>query len=61
MLALSGLVAGELRAQAITTASLHGVVRRPDSVGIEAAVITVTNTANGERWRAYCPRQGSGL
>lgn len=51
LLLVSGVISPPLRAQAITTAAIFGVVGGRDSVGIEEAIITVTNTANGERWR----------
>jgi outer membrane receptor protein involved in Fe transport len=39
------------RAQAITTAAIYGTVRGTDSVPIEEATVSITNTANGERWQ----------
>lgn len=50
-LALSASLPVPLVAQAITTGAIQGLVFGRDSAGIEAAVVTVTNTANGERWR----------
>ncbi|HEX3234314.1 MAG TPA: TonB-dependent receptor [Gemmatimonadales bacterium] len=57
-LVLSGAVSLPLAAQAITTAALHGVVTGRDSAGIEEAVVTVINTANGERWRTVTAAGG---
>jgi Carboxypeptidase regulatory-like domain/TonB dependent receptor len=57
-LILSGSVSLPLAAQAITTAALYGVVTGRDSAGIEEAVVTVTNAANGERWRTVTATGG---
>jgi hypothetical protein len=43
---------GNLAAQGITSAALYGVVRGSDSSAIGDAVVTVTNTSDGGRWRA---------
>ena len=48
---LAAIGAGKVAAQAVTTAALYGVVRGADSSGIADAVVTVTNTADGGRWR----------
>jgi hypothetical protein len=53
----AGLVTG-LAAQAITTAVIFGVVSGRDSAGVEDAIVTVTNTANGERWRTATQARG---
>lgn len=58
ILVLSGSVSLPLAAQAITTAAVHGVVTGRDSAGLEEAVVTVTNTANGERWRTVAGTGG---
>ena len=51
---LAGIGAGELAAQGVTSAALYGVVRGPDA----DAVVTVTNTADGGRWRTTTPAGG---
>lgn len=48
---LVALSVGDLAAQAVTTAALYGVVRGADSGGIADVVVTVSNTADGGRWR----------
>ena len=59
---LVGLLAAigvcDLAAQGVTTAALYGVVRGPDSSGIGDAVVTVTNTAGGGRWRTTTRADG---
>ena len=45
-------------AQGPTTGALSGTVLGPDSLGIADAVVTVTNTADGERWRATTRSDG---
>jgi hypothetical protein len=55
---LAAVGAGNLAAQGVTTAALYGVVRGPDSSGIGDAVVTVTNTADGERWRTTTRADG---
>ena len=45
-------------AQGLTTGALSGTVQGPDSLGIADAVVTVTNTADGERWRAATRSDG---
>jgi carboxypeptidase family protein len=55
---LVALGAGDLAAQAVTTAALYGVVRGADSAGIADAVVTVTNTADGGRWRTTTRADG---
>jgi carboxypeptidase family protein/TonB-dependent receptor-like protein len=55
---LVALGAGNLAAQAITTAALYGVVHGADSAGIADAVVTVTNTADGGRWRTTTRADG---
>ena len=61
-LALAGLLAVigayDLAAQGMTTAELYGVVQGPDSSGIGDAVVTVTNVADGERWRTTTHADG---
>ncbi|MFL5516826.1 MAG: carboxypeptidase-like regulatory domain-containing protein, partial [Gemmatimonadales bacterium] len=61
-LALAGLLAVigvcDLAAQGVTTAELYGVVQGPDSSGIGDAVVTVTNVADGERWRTTTHADG---
>jgi hypothetical protein len=49
---LAGIGAGGLAAQGVTSAALYGVVRGPEAAGIADAVVTVTNTSDGGRWRA---------
>ena len=58
VMALSAACTGRAAAQAITTATLYGTVTGADSGGIEEAVITVTNTFNGERWRTATRAHG---
>ena len=58
VVALSMSFAEAGAAQAITTATLYGVVTGLDSAGIEEAVITVTNTSNGGRWRTVTRAHG---
>ncbi|HJU01076.1 MAG TPA: carboxypeptidase-like regulatory domain-containing protein, partial [Actinomycetes bacterium] len=48
---LAGIGAGEPAAQGVTSAALYGVVRGRDAIPIPDAVVTVTNTADGGRWR----------
>jgi hypothetical protein len=55
---LAAIGAGNVAAQGVTTAALYGVVRAPDSSGIGDAVVTVTNTADGERWRTTTHADG---
>ena len=43
--------AGTTWAQAVTTAAVYGTVTGADSTTIEQATVSVTNTANGERWQ----------
>jgi outer membrane receptor protein involved in Fe transport len=45
-------------AQGLTTGALSGTVRGPDSLGIAEALVTVTSTADGERWRAATRSDG---
>ena len=45
------LAVGGLAAQGVTTAALSGIVTGSDSTRLEDAVVTVTNTATGERWQ----------
>jgi hypothetical protein len=42
---------GTTWAQAVTTAAVYGTVTGADSTAIEQATVSVTNTANGERWQ----------
>ena len=44
-------IPGAARAQAVTTAAIYGAVSGADSAGIEEAIVSVTNTATGERWQ----------
>jgi hypothetical protein len=55
---LASMGAGSLGAQGVTTSALYGVVRGPDSSAIGDAVVTVTNTADGERWRTTTRADG---
>ena len=45
-------IPGAARAQAVTTAAIYGAVSGADSAAIEGALISVTNSATGERWPA---------
>jgi carboxypeptidase family protein len=47
-----------LAAQGVTTAALFGAVAGSDSAGLEDAVVTVTNTATGERWQTPTGARG---
>jgi hypothetical protein len=51
VLPLSASLAHGLGAQGVTTGAIHGTVTGADSAAIADAIITVTNSANGERWR----------
>jgi hypothetical protein len=42
---------GTTWAQAVTAAAVYGTVTGADSTTIEQATVSVTNTANGERWQ----------
>ena len=53
------LAAGDLAAQGVTTAALFGTVTGSDSTALEDAVVTVTNTATGERWQTATRARGS--
>ena len=53
------LAVGGLAAQGVTTAALFGTVTSSDSTAIEDAVVTVTNTATGERWQTATRARGS--
>ena len=44
-------IPGAARAQAVTTAAIYGAVSGADSAAIEEALVSVTNTATGERWQ----------
>ena len=55
---LAGIGASPLVAQGVTSAALYGVVRGPDANPIADAVVTVTNTADGGRWRTTTPAGG---
>ena len=56
---LAGLVSSAtLAAQGITTAGIGGIVSGPDSAPLDNATITVTNTANGERWQTLTRGRG---
>ena len=46
------------RCQGVTTAALFGAVAGSDSAGLEDAVVTVTNTATGERWQTPTGARG---
>ena len=52
-------VVGSLAAQGVTTAALVGTVTGSDSTPLEDAVVTVTNTATGERWQTATRARGS--
>ena len=53
------LAVGGLAAQGVTTAALVGTVMGSDSTALEDAVVTVTNTATGERWQTATRARGS--
>lgn len=55
---LAAVLSVHLAAQGVTTAALYGVVRGPDSAGVAEAVVTVTNTSDGERWQATTRTDG---
>ena len=55
---LAALVSVDALAQGATTAGISGVVLDADSVGIGNATVTVTNTANGERWQTVTGGRG---
>jgi hypothetical protein len=55
---LASMGAGSVGAQGVTTSALYGVVRGSDSSAIGDAVVTVTNTADGERWRTTTRADG---
>jgi hypothetical protein len=50
--------AGSLEAQGVTGAAIEGRVVRVDSTPVEQAVVHVTNTSNGERWRTTTSARG---
>ncbi|MEO7476237.1 MAG: carboxypeptidase regulatory-like domain-containing protein, partial [Gemmatimonadales bacterium] len=52
------LAVGGLAAQGVTTAALFGTVTASDSNALEDAVVTVTNTATGERWQTDTRARG---
>ncbi|MEO6056780.1 MAG: carboxypeptidase regulatory-like domain-containing protein, partial [Gemmatimonadales bacterium] len=52
------LAVGGLAAQGVTTAALFGTVTASDSTALEDAVVTVTNTATGERWQTASRAHG---
>ena len=59
LVALACLVfSGTLAAQGITTAGIGGIVSGPDSAPLDNATVTVTNTANGERWQTVTRGRG---
>ena len=55
-MAIGGRMASPPRA--VTTAALFGTVTGSDSTGLEDAVVTVTNTATGERWQTATRARG---
>lgn len=55
---LAAMGAGNVGAQGVTTAALYGVVHGSESSGIGDAMVTVTNTADGERWRTTTHADG---
>jgi hypothetical protein len=55
---LVAMFAGDLAAQGVTSAALYGIVRSADSGGIAEAVVTVTNTSDGGRWRTTTHADG---
>jgi hypothetical protein len=56
---LAGLVSSAtLAAQGITTAGIGGLVSTADSIPLANATVTVTNTANGERWQTMTRGRG---
>ena len=52
------LAVGGLHAQGVSTAALVGTVTGSDSTTLEDAVVTVTNTATGERWQTATRSRG---
>jgi hypothetical protein len=54
----SALIASTLAAQAVTTAALYGTVAGADSAPIAEAVVSVANTATGERWQTATGTRG---
>ena len=54
---LLALLAAPLPAQGVTTAALSGTITG-DSTAVEGAVVTVTNTATGERWQTATRARG---
>jgi outer membrane receptor protein involved in Fe transport len=54
----SALLAGELRGQGLSTAAIQGVVIGADSAGIADAIVSVTNTSDGERWQTVSHARG---
>jgi Carboxypeptidase regulatory-like domain len=50
--------ASRVAAQGVTTAALYGVIRGSDSAGIGDAVVTLTNSADGGRWRTTTHADG---
>jgi len=55
---LASTGAGLAAAQGVTTAVLYGVIRGPDSTSIGDAVVTLTNSADGGRWRTTTRADG---
>ena len=51
-------IPGAARAQAVTTAAIYGAVSGADSAAIEEAIVSVTNTATGERWQVSTRADG---
>jgi hypothetical protein len=51
-------VSASATAQGVTGAAIHGRVVAPDSAPVAEAVLLVTNTSNGERWRTTVTNGG---
>jgi hypothetical protein len=58
VLAISTVYTIALPAQGVTTAALVGTVTDSDSNALADAVVTVTNTATGERWQSATTTRG---
>ena len=55
---LVALLVADLPAQGVTSAAIYGVVTGADSSVISDAIVTATNTANGERWQTVSRARG---
>src|SRR5215213_589020 len=58
LVSLAGLAFSTMAAQGITTAGIGGTISGPDSIPIINATVTITNTANGERWQTVTRARG---